>query len=381
MSASHEPNGQWRARSRYTNLLLGEEQVTAVARTKALALEELRSRLIERREEDLNGPGIEPQSVAETFSAWKEHVNRIVANGDAKEQSVSKDRRHLDRNVIPVIGDRPIAQVRVSELERIIDDIVAEGFRRKAQLVRSSMIKLWAFALRHDLVERNTAEATTRHKVVRKTPVARTLPELTAVRQAIVDWEYPEKKRPGPAPSGRLLAGFDLMLGTGMRIGEAMALRWDDVTLDETEPRVAILASLYEVDGKTKVGATKTESSVRSLSLPPQAVESLHKIRPASPEPNAHVFATRSGTPTQPGNWRRTLRNALVRAEIDPEVLRPHDLRKTVGTRLEREAGIKVARQVLGHAPGSDITYRHYIEPETNAPDVSSFLTALWSDD
>lgn len=380
MSSSQQPNGRWRARSRYTNLLLVEEQVTATARTKELSFEALRSRLIERREEDLRGPGFEPQSVAETFSAWKEHMNRLVASGEAKEQSVSKDRRHLDRNVIPDLGDRPIAQVRVSELEKIIDDIVAEGFRRKAQLVRSSMIKLWAYALRHDLVERNAAEATTRHKVQRKAPVARTLPELSVVRQAILDWEYPEKKRPGPAPSGMLLAGFDLMLGTGMRIGEAMALRWNDVTLDETEPRVTILASLYEVDGKTKVGTTKTESSVRSLSLPPQAVESLRKIRPASPEPYAYVFATRSGTPTQPGNWRRTLRNALVRAEVDPEILRPHDLRKTVGTRLEREAGIKVARQVLGHAPGSDITYRHYVEPD-DAPDVSNFLAALWSDD
>jgi integrase len=63
---------------------------------------------------------------------------------------------------------------------------------------------------------------------------------------------------------------WSLLLGTGARLGEIVALRWSDVDLDAGT--VEISRSLVWMGKRSVEGAPKTESGVRVLSLPPFAL-------------------------------------------------------------------------------------------------------------
>ncbi len=68
-------------------------------------------------------------------------------------------------------------------------------------------------------------------------------------------------------PDARLLL---LLLWSGLRLGEAMALRWTDV--DRREATITVSRSLTHVDGKPVVGLPETGAGMRTLALPPEAV-------------------------------------------------------------------------------------------------------------
>lgn len=87
----------------------------------------------------------------------------------------------------------------------------------------------------------------------------------------------------------------ELLLATGLRIGEAMALRWK--VIDFQNRRVKITGTLVENGVLVRQGYPKTETSTGSLALPEKTVGMLIKLRSrtkwiAASDP---VFATRTG--------------------------------------------------------------------------------------
>ena len=66
---------------------------------------------------------------------------------------------------------------------------------------------------------------------------------------------------------------FEVMVGCGLRRGEALALRWCDVDLDARE--VAVVRTLSDVDGKLVFSPPKTRSSEDVVGLPGRVVAAL----------------------------------------------------------------------------------------------------------
>ncbi|MCP3423851.1 hypothetical protein [Nocardioides pinisoli] len=67
---------------------------------------------------------------------------------------------------------------------------------------------------------------------------------------------------------------IDLLLATGCRIGEVLALRWTDIDLSATPPTVSISGTIKTETGKGTFRKAKPESdaSKRTIALPPFAV-------------------------------------------------------------------------------------------------------------
>lgn len=104
---------------------------------------------------------------------------------------------------------------------------------------------------------------------------ALTIDEVTALRQALKKMAR-RRGREGPDPLTELLDVVDLMLGTGMRIGEVLALRWSDVDFGE-HPRLTVSGTLVPIkeNGLIRQPHTKTASGYRALTLPTFVVEVL----------------------------------------------------------------------------------------------------------
>jgi integrase len=157
----------------------------------------------------------------------------------------------------------------------------------------------------------------------------------------------------------RLETLFILALATGMRQGELLALRWEDVDLDNATANVR--ATLQQVSGQGFAFASpKTKRSRRKVVLPAAAVEALrqHRVRQAEErlqlgpawEDLGLVFANQVGRPLDGGHvLRRELHPLLTKAGLP--LMRFHDLRHTAATLLLGQGvNPKVVSELLGHS-------------------------------
>ena len=160
------------------------------------------------------------------------------------------------------------------------------------------------------------------------------------------------------ASSVPLEALYVLAVTTGMRQGELLALRWEDVDLDEAVIRVR--RTLTKDGTKLSVGEPKTARSRRSVKLTIGAVESLRAHLSRQLAEIEHlgdrytdrelVFATEAGNLINPSNLRQRSFARLLKSAGLPHI-RFHDLRHTCATLLlTRGVHPKYVQELLGHA-------------------------------
>lgn len=159
----------------------------------------------------------------------------------------------------------------------------------------------------------------------------------------------------------RLEAFYTVALALGLRRGEAMALRWEDIDLEAGTLTVRhTLHNLKRSEGGGwALAEPKSRNSRRTLGLPVFAVTALkdHRKRQleekllAGPDWQEHgfVFTTPAGTPVDGSNMYKRFK-ALLEANDLPDI-RFHDLRHTAGTILCIQ-GVhpRVAMETLGHS-------------------------------
>lgn len=177
------------------------------------------------------------------------------------------------------------------------------------------------------------------------------------------------------------LADFvDVALGTGCRIGEALAIRWGDLSLDDATPCVLVSGTLLEPrEGVPLSRSPMTKGGDARMLFLPEGLVSVLRTRQErltaagrSTQPDEAVFSTRTGHWVSPANIRARLRSAVA---SDPMLVgtTPHTLRRTVATEIREELGLDAARRQLGHVdPG--ITGRKYIVRRNIGPDARETL-------
>lgn len=142
--------------------------------------------------------------------------------------------------------------------------------------------------------------------------------ELDKVRTACRAWMTAD--RPGPKSSGDLADIIELMLATGARLGEVLALRWSDIDLDARS--IDINATIKTETGKGTY--RKALDTTRSANLPECAMTMLRRRYDAY-IPAGTKRPSRPGT--GPGNVERLWRQ--VRRETGLEWVTPHTFRMT----------------------------------------------------
>lgn len=160
----------------------------------------------------------------------------------------------------------------------------------------------------------------------------------------------------------RLEALYVLAIHCGLRQGELLALKWEDVDLDATTPTLQVRRTLTgSEDGRPIFTTPKTKKSRRRINLTKGAAAALKRHRKHQLEQRMKVaglwqdhgliFSTQNGTAIDRHNLIRRSFKPLLKTAALPEDIRFHDLRHTCATLLlSRGVHPKFVQELLGHS-------------------------------
>jgi len=324
--------------------------------------------------------------------------------GPLAPQSLLPYRYALDSDIYPAIGDLRLHEVTTGIIDSVLLDM--ERHKRSTRQVRTVLIQAFRLAVRHQAMSYNPMADVDKPRRVAKEVEALSVEQARDFLELVHDYctavklDSQGRKMGGKRRSVDLYEIVLLMLATGCRIGEVLALRWRDIeNLATNNPTVHVRATLIEPkkvpDRKDKHGNVIAKGEVfvptltyqpttkgrerRTLFLPDAAAAMLMERRKRTQwrRLDDPIFASKNGTHLWPNNVRTTLRRALADTVFVGTT--PHALRRTVGTLLAHEAGLDVARDVLGHSDPS-ITFQAYVGTRPTAPDVRNLLDLFFNE-
>lgn len=139
---------------------------------------------------------------------------------------------------------------------------------------------------------------------------------------------------------------YYLDLATGMRRGELLGLKWEDI--DFGHGVIHIRRQVARLNSTVQEAPLKTKNSYRNISIGADAVELLRKKREQDNGKSVYVFPSPTGGPLAPDSVLHMLHRVLERAGL-PKI-RFHDLRHTFATlALQNGVDIKTVSGMLGH--------------------------------
>src|SRR5690606_33042535 len=206
-------------------------------------------------------------------------------------------------------------------------------------------------AIRLGAIVHSPMSAVQRIRGGRRKTVALTPDQVDRLRQVIAAWQAADPRR-----SRSLAYVIDFQLGTGVRISEALALRWGDLDLESDPATARVRATVVHLPGAglQRQGARKgrgADDEGIELTLPGWLRQRLIELHDTADEvgPDAPVFPARGSGFASPHNIRRSLRDAIADTEFEGWFT-THVLRKTVATRVEEAMGLRAASAQLGHS-------------------------------
>lgn len=252
-------------------------------------------------------------------------------------------RGHVENHIAPLLGHLTIGSLRPTDTHRLIRHLLDEGKSPATvgRVVTTLRMALQAAVRDGELVS-NPAQV--RLPRVRREPVEAMTPERAQQILEAVRYHLDEDG----TEHNRLEAVYVLLLGTGMRAGEACALDWRDVDLE----RATVL-----------VRKGKTRAAVRSIPLAPFVVRSLtaHRARTPRYGPHEPVFlGERKHERLRVDHLTHAFPRLIAAAGLPP--MRLHDLRHGTATLLvAKGVPMRVVADILGHANPSLTaqTYAH----------------------
>ena len=331
----------------------------------------------------------EPKSII--LNEYIEYWLKTYKYNKIEPSSYDKLERIYNNQIKNTIGNKKIGDIKTRDVQMLIDEYANPTSSKTKPLAKSGLkkiIHLLSPCFRKAIQEGIVFENPCRDVIL---PIDSAILVPTKEQFALSDQEMQELKEECLAKykhgGYKYRNGFILMiiLNTGLRVGEMLALEWSDINIENKTLYVnkTIQSNLInrnkDIDKKTidiLKKSPKTKSGIRFIPLNDNIIYYINELKKYDEENkivSPYVCCTRVGTREVARNLQRTLNNVQERTCIEQHVTL-HTLRHSFGSALIRKGvGIAVVSRLMGHANIS-ITYNKYIhtikEEETKAMNI-----------
>ncbi len=317
-------DGRWQA-----SIQINGARRTVYGKTE----KEARAKLRELQQQvAVNGALATPgkRTLDDLIDAW------LTSAPNLKPTTIQQHRWFYEKYVQTDLGRLRLEKVTPDRLQRLYANLTPSV----ASAVHRILHRAFEVAVQWRWLPSNPADRVLKpaHKPARKT--LWTPDELAAfLTGAAEHWLYPL---------------FVLLLGTGLRLGEALALTWADVGLGVA---VTVSGTLQRLDGQPVVTTPKTPSANRTVLLPPAVTAALQRQRAqqeawrqeAGWQDSGFVFTGLQGQPLHPSTVQHALKRECERLGLPP--VTPHGLRHLHASLLLHEGvPVTAVSARLGHA-------------------------------
>lgn len=359
-----------RADGRYSYSYTDAESTRHTVYAKTLAdLRKKERKIIRDIEDGLDANAAEKVTLNQLYDKY------IGQKFDLKPTTKANYMYMYDRFVRGSFGKRKLAKIKYSDIKKFYYSLINEEGLKPNTLdnVHTQLHPAFQMGVRDGLIRVNPtdgvmAEIKKSHIWERPQRHALTVPQQKAFTEFITD----NKEYCGWYPV------IMILLGTGMRIGECLGLRWEDLDFEQRIISVNHnITNRPQSDGScTKhIQTPKTRAGMRTIPMIDEVFEAFlqeyemqkcmgYKSETIDGYTN-FVFLTAGGSVLQPGSVNRALdtitedynareKKAAREEKRDPVIIphfSAHNLRHTFCTRLcENESNIKVIQSVMGHS-------------------------------
>lgn len=304
---------------------------------------ELLTKINEFRSTLINNTYLEPSKVTvkKWLSDWLENYKSIKL----KPTTYDCYEMFINKTICPVIGDILLQELKPETVQNFYNKIYNKGNSLSSATVKKIHIILKSAlnqAVTNGLIIKNPANKPELPVAKKKDIKVFTLDEQKAFEKYAIEY--------------RLYPAFITNLDTGLRMGELLALTWDDIDLEKKQlyvnKNVVMAVDRTQSDTHKSIipqDSTKTENSNRVIPLTKRVLSMLKELKLKQQTVSNIVFCNQKGGYMLPRNYERTFQKIIKKANI--ETCNVHTLRHSFATRLfENNVAAKTVSELLGHS-------------------------------
>lgn len=340
-SISKRPNGKWRARYRDEG---GKEHARHFARKT-----DAQTWLDQQTASIVRGDWADPKAGRETLRAY---ATRWEALQVASEGTRRITDNALRVHILPALGDRKIASIRRSDVQAFVKVLEVKELRPATDELPARYLSPGTI---RNVYERlaQVLDAAVEDRVIATTPCRRiALPKDHDDEVEIPTVEEIEKVR--TALDERWRAVVVVLAGSGLRIGELLGLRVDDV--DFLRRTIRVQRQRLQ---SNEVAPLKSKASRRTVPVGKVVIDALAAHLAAYPASDEALFTDELGDPLTYRRWKRVLSDAVANCPSAGQMT-SHSFRHFAASALiSGGASVKQVQAFLGHA-SAVITLRTY---------------------
>ena len=281
-----------------------------------------------------------------TVATWLRTWFELYAKPHIRPSTMNYYYRNIEQHIIPAIGDIPLNKLTTRDLQKFYNDLQSNGRLRKVQKKEKPGLSNSTVRGIHMMLH-NALDRAVKEKFILTNPTENCIiPKIEKQEMKILHPDHISAYL-NAAERRNALPMFYLELVSGLRKGELTALLWSD--LDITDKTISVSKQYVKnPNGELTLSHPKTETSVRKVSIPQEAVDLLiaeHKRHPNNP----YMFPSPITREMYHPDSIVNLHKKILKDAGLPHI-RFHDLRHTFATlALQNGVDVKTVSSMLGH--------------------------------